>query len=112
MTNNDMIEKTSMVQGFEKVNPYISESGLKSGAAKANARIVPPEIPDFFICRTTGITPSEQTGNNIPISHAFTIELIEPLPNRFRVLSSPKSRLKIAATNKPVNRNGAACTVA
>ncbi len=74
----------------------------------AKARIVPPEIRARRISRATGITPSEQTGRSIPMSHACGSSRQVPQPNSRRVPSCPSSRRKMPATNSPTRIVGAA----
>ncbi len=101
-----------MTNGSDRVSPYNRESGLKSGAVMAKARITPTETPERRIWRRIGMTPSEQTGNSIPISHAWGNSRQVPQPNSRRVLCGPSKRWKTAATTSPTRIVGAAMIAA
>ena len=63
------VAKARIVIGLDSVSPYSNDIGSKSGDERANAKIVPIAIPLLRSCLTIGITPSEQPGNSIPITH-------------------------------------------
>jgi hypothetical protein len=81
----EQIANVKITMGADKVRPYSNDTGLNNGAVRAKARIAPPDTPARRISRTTGRTPSEQTGNSIPNSQAVGSERHVPSPNRRRV---------------------------
>ncbi len=111
-TASEQVANARMVNGSDNVRPYMSDSGLKRGAARAKARMVPPGSPARRISRTTGMTPSEQTGSSMPISQPTNSPFQPPPPNRRRVFSGPRKRRKMAAMKTPARMNGAACSAA
>ena len=84
-TTSEQNANATIVIGLESVNPYSIDSGSNSGDERAKAKIVPTAMPLRRNCFTIGITPSEQPGNNMPITHDWNSEATEFDPNSRRV---------------------------